>query len=186
MTVTAKRFGLRGSVFPGSLYLILAKEMQHVKQDDFYLSIYLNKYSENWSLIKDLDSAAVIIQMSATAGYAITAKVRVNEVWHSSTWVYKGFGELDTYIMSAIIRCVTDRLTHLPGKVDVIETLYLTEKLEEESGIIFSNTTQFAGNSITLTIRIFVNGTEIAIQENNEFVKNIVIPWNQILEWLQS
>lgn len=184
LIIFAKRLNVQEFISPASFYWKVKRDVGLDKKD-VYTSVYLEKSNQGWRKADDEGEAVLIAQANSKIDCAITTKVLINKIWHSHIWTCEEFEELDTYIIIAIIRYISTRISGLPSETEIITKSYLTNELIEQSGILFQSTTQFAENRTTTTVRVSVDGVEIETQRYDKPTEIITFPWHQVLQSLQ-
>lgn len=179
--MTAQRFELQISVFPKSLFECLMKALDNAAGNHSNLFFCIQDGQTEWNNVSGAEKIAVSIESNAKT---IIVKIVDSGIQHTSVWSYKRFAELDTNIINTIIKYVSYHTVDITKKVKVAQQLYLTEQLEEQSGVIFGNARWSADNSTLVTVEISVDGVKIEIEDNEKITKNCTIQWDQILRWL--
>lgn len=178
MIITTRRFKMEECIYPQLLFKCLVETFSNTEGNTSTLSLYWDKHSGEWSSLVKSDQAAVHIQPDNHIVF-ITS-VRVNEIWHSLEWDSEQFTELDSMIINTILNYISKHIIDLPEKEKIEERLCLTDNPKKQFKII-----QNPENSTTITIKTFTDGIEVQIKKDKEPAENAIIPWNQIVKWLE-
>lgn len=176
---TAKRFNRHKTVYPQLLYERLVEIFSNTQQDNSNLFLSLDDYTEEWSRSEGR-SGEIILYTELDNITPYTIGIDIDGFSRLLEWDQRQFARLDTLVIKAVLRCVSERVIDIMDAVEVDTKLYLMEMLDD--GVV-----KFSGQTSTSRweIKISVKGVDVHIVQQNEPTENTFIPWNRVIEWLE-
>lgn len=192
MAITAKRFKSEQNVEYIDLLGCIARILKEIKPNNTCLFFHNDTCDRKWRCVMKLDKSVenddhtvVTIKFNTSTSYDIKISILIDNIRYSLVWNYEQLDQLDTSIANVIIKYISKEIVDLTHQVKVVKKLYLTEDLKQNSMVIFNNIIQFVDTLMVIEAKISANGIEIEITKNRKSVENIVISWDQFIDWLE-